>query len=230
MLTSASSKSIHQILDGNVPAEIEQDLNQLNENHGINDPQNSVHLKCLFDKHPIQTENELVEAINSHKDGGCDVDGCWTETTNDPLQCGRQLHEAQAEEWDEYRYDEEICLSWSYNLFINRMLDGESKEREAIRRLREADPEFEFELADSKTDSEQAVDIEVLYGGTVFCGIQVKPESYNDTSGLTKFQNLQKNDTYDHPVFYLFYDDDSDMENIDEVVAQINSLLLDLLN
>jgi len=145
------------------------------------------------------------------------------------MECGRQLYDAQNDEWDEYRYEKEICLSWSYNLFINRMLDGESMEREAIRQLREADPEYEFELADSKTDSEQAVDIEVSYGSTLFCGIQVKPESYSDTSGLVRFQNLQKNDTYDHPVFYLFYDD-SDMENIDEVVNQINSLLLDLLN
>lgn len=113
---------------------------------------------------------------------------------------------------------------------VQSMLDGESMEQEAIKQLREADEKFEFEFTASKTDSEQAVDIEVRYGKAVFAGIQVKPANYKDTSGNVRFQNLQKNDTYDHPVFYLFYDDDGEMENIDDVVGQINTLLLDLLN
>jgi len=227
---SATLETVKRIMDGDVPAEIEQDLNRLNEKYGINDHRNSVHLKCLFEHHDILSKSDLKQEIREHRDGGCENPDCWTETTNAPLECGRQLYEAQMDEWDEYRYQKSVCKCWSFNLFVNRMLDGESKEREAIKQLREADPEFEFELADSRTDSEQAVDIEVMYGSTVFCGIQVKPSSYKSTSGLTKFQNLQKNDTYDYPVFYLFYDDDGDMENIDEVVDQINSLLLDLLN
>ncbi|GAA0271963.1 hypothetical protein GCM10009000_104630 [Halobacterium noricense] len=171
-----------------------------------------------------------MDTINAHKGGGCGIEDCWTETTNDPIECGRQLHEAQSDEWSEYRYSESICICWSYNLFIKRMIDGELKEQEAIQQLREADEKFEFELADSKTDSEQAVDIEVLYGSTVFAGIQVKPTSYKHTSENVKLQNLEKNGTYDHPVYYLYYDDDGEMENLEETVHQINSLLLDLLN
>ena len=209
----------------------EKHLNNINEKYSINDPDSSLYVIDLIENHDIRSEAELVEQIADHQEG-CERDECEVESGGTLEDFAEQLYEAQAEEFGTDVYDYETCYEWVYDLFVCRSLRGRSLEEKAIDRLTEEEKAFSFVKAEKDFDVEKAVDIVVRSGlnnEVDIAGVQVKPESYEGTADRIKLTNQRKNEQYDHPVFYLFYDDDEEFVNVDEVMEQLNAIATELM-
>jgi DNA gyrase/topoisomerase IV subunit A len=98
------------------------------------------------------------------------------------------------------------------NLIENKAKDILSKELNGLT----------IEDADNYYDEELRIDLEIKEGGKTIAGIQVKPSSYKKVRKEVQFMNQHRNKLVSYPVFYLFYDYDSeDFLNLSDILEEI---------
>ena len=220
----------------------EKPLNKLlNENH-INKPQKSIYLMKMIRNHNITSEKEVLKQIEAHKDGGCNQDNCNQVMKTNINDFVNKMYESQQNMWGFYKYSKSTCEEFLIDLFTRRSINGDTMEKKAIDDL---ETELDFicvEKASGKVDGDYSVDLVV---GTkkvdAFCGVQVKPTSYDfdfddvdENLPYKKFYkesddiNKRKNEKYDHPVYYLKYEDE-EFVNLEDVVDQIEELAIDIM-
>lgn len=194
-------------------------LNSLYGQSRASDPKESIHVMSLIREHDPSTPDDLYKAINRHYHDTC---GCGIEGGGTVEEYGDWLYEAQHDVWDEYRFDRETCRQWIYDLFIMQSLKGHNIEREAKKLF-----ERSFDVSDVAdfADNEYRVDLIVENDGGPIAGLQVKPESYKEMRDSVKDRNKEAHDSIDEPVFYLYYDYDTEtFTNAERVLSDMYEL------
>lgn len=191
-------------------------LNILNEKKRISSVRNSVPVMKLINTHKPKTRSELVELIDYHYHHDCE---CGIKSKGTVEDFGRNLYNAQMDYWGENRFSLEECIQWEYDLFITNSLKGAYMESEAEKSLTEKLP-FPFTVSEvnNVTDVNYRVDLEVKWFDLLVFGVQVKPQSYTHMGVDVKQTNITLNSKYPREVRYLYYNDDNEFVNLDEVV------------
>lgn len=219
----------------------EKSLNKLVNDHNINNPYEVLFLMNLIDNHNIKTEKGVLESLEEHKNGGCDKDNCDQVMKSSLDKRVDMMYKAQLDEWGFYKYSEDTCKEYLYDLFTRKSLDGDTMESKAVVEVQKLLNYIDVEKAISQADNKYAVDLVVKTNkGNKICGIQVKPESYNfDESKESELPyqkfynetdklNKNKNKKYDSEVYYLKYNDDEEFTNLNEIKNKIDNRALEL--
>ena len=194
------------------------ELNNLNGKYGISAPYKSVPVMKLIKQHSPKSKEELSELIKSHYENDC---FCGIKSQGTIEDFGKNLYDAQQEEWGEYRYSLQDCIQWEYDLFIMQSLKGTLIEDKALVELRKLLTEFSIEKAEGYVDEELRIDLIVSNEIEEVCGVQVKPETFNYMrEGVVLFNKIA-NAKWGKPVYYLFYNSDEVFSNLDEIIADI---------
>lgn len=194
-------------------------LNVLNGKMGISAPHKSVPVMKLINKHRPKSYDELETLIEYHYLNDCE---CGIKSQGTVYDFGRNLYNAQMEYWGENKFTLEECIQWEYDLFIINSLKGSKMESKAISELKNhLSPEYTITNSESIIDEEYRVDIEIKKGGNVVLGIQVKPNSYKFTRYEVKSFNVVRNSKYGNKVAYLYYDDDEEFVNVNEIIQYL---------
>ena len=192
-------------------------LNILNEKKKISSVRNSVPVMKLINTHKPKTRRELVDLIEYHYIYDCP---CGIKSKGTVRDFGKNLYDAQLDYWGEYKFSLEECIRWEYDLFVTNSLKGAYMECKAEEFLGERLPlGFSVCGVDGVTDVNFRVDLEVKWYGFVVFGVQVKPVSYKGMGYGVKQVNRILNNQYQWEVRYLYYDDDGDFVNVDDVVG-----------
>lgn len=198
-------------------------LNKLNGQAGISAPHNSVSVSGLVKAHKPKSTEELEKLIADHVGVKC---SCGIVSKGTIQDFGRNLYEAQRQYWGEYRFSLQECTQWEYDLFILQMLKGnlmEDKCKEKIQKLLNND--LIISDASKYIDEELRVDLEISKMSTPIAGIQVKPSSYHNVRQNIQSFNANANEKYGKPVFYVFYDYESeDLINVEQIASEIKEL------
>jgi hypothetical protein len=169
--------------------------------------------------HKPTTPFELENLINSHQHLECEcgvVSKCTVESV------GRDLYDAQLSYWGEYKYSLEECIQWEYDLFILQTLKGSRMEYTCVQELQSIlGEDYHVHHTDLYVDEELRVDLEVRRKNKILAGVQVKPSSYSNTREEVQYMNNKKNRKYPHPVFYVFYDYESETFSLDNLVVAL---------
>lgn len=225
----------------NVWGNSEANLNKLVNNQNINDPNETIYIMSLISEHNINSEKEVLEELNNHRDDGCDKHSCDLVMSNSLDDRVEMMYESQIDEWNFKKYSKETCKKYLYDLYTRKSINGNTMEDKAIDKLQNSREFIQVKKSVSDIDNKYAVDLEIKTKvSDSFCGIQVKPKSYsgyvddveqmlpNATFHKNNHEmNEHKNNKYNNPVFYLEYEDE-EFENLEEVVNQIENLALDL--
>lgn len=196
-------------------------LNELNGKMGISAPFRSVPVMKLIKTHRPKSKQELVELISDHYTQNCE---CGIRSHGTIEDFGRNLYEAQLKYWGDNRYSLRDCIQWEYDLFVIQSLKGSLIEKKALQILTQNLPNCLIEEAEGYLDEELRIDLLVKIDTRVNCGIQVKPNTFNNMRSEVISFNKNANKKWDNPVFYLFYDDNENFLNIDKVINKINNL------
>ena len=192
-------------------------LNILNEKKRISSVRNSVPVMKLINIHKPKSRSELVELIEYHYLYDCP---CGIKSKGTVEDFGRNLYDAQLDYWGEYKFSLEECIRWEYDLFITNSLKGAYMESKAVKSLSEKLPSgFTVSEVDNVTDVSYRVDLEVYWFDSLVFGVQVKPLSYVNMEYDVKQHNIVLNNRYSRDVRYLYYDDNEEFVNIDDVVG-----------
>jgi hypothetical protein len=194
------------------------ELNYLNGKYGISAPNKSVPVMKLIRKHQPKSPKELEEQIKYHFKNNCK---CGIKSKGTIEDFGRNLYEAQIIEWGKYEYSLEECIEWEYNLFIINSLIGNQMERKAIKLFKEKLPHLEIRESSNKEDEDFRVDLVIKNNNKIICGIQVKPESFNYVRKSIIYFNKNANQHFSVNVYYLFYNNNLEFINLDEIVKNI---------
>lgn len=195
-------------------------LNQLNGKYGISAPHKSVPVMKLIKAHRPKSREELCQLIAFHHKNECP---CGIKSQGTVEDFGRSLYDAQFREWGEYPYSLQECVQWEYDLFVVQSLRGTAVEDAALAFFQKnmACAGYAVTKAEGYVDEELRVDLIVSQNGETCCGIQVKPLTFNKMrDGVISF-NKAANARWGKPVFYLFYNDDGQFTNTEEVAAAI---------
>ena len=193
-------------------------LNYLNGKYGISAPNKSVPVMKLIRVHQPKSPNELKEQIEYHFKNNCE---CGIKSKGTIEDFGKNLYEAQIIEWGEYKYSLEECIEWEYNLFVINSLIGNQMERKAIKLLKEKLPNLEIRESSDKEDEDFRVDLVIKNNNKIIYGIQVKPESFNYVKKSITYFNKNANQNFSVNVYYLFYNNNMEFINLDEIVKNI---------
>jgi len=196
-------------------------LNELNGKMGISAPQRSVPVMKLIRNHNPKSKDELVELIKSHYHNNCQ---CGVRSKGTIEDFGRNLYESQIQYWGEYRYSLMDCIQWEYDLFVTQSLKGNSIEKKAINLLIRELPQYSIEEANDYLDEELRIDILIKFVNVDKCGIQVKPNTFNKMRTEVISFNNSANERWGKPVFYLFYDDNENFQNISSIIEEIKKI------
>ena len=194
------------------------ELNYLNGKYGISAPNKSVPVMKLIKVHQPKSPDELKKIIEYHFKNNCE---CGIKSKGTIEDFGKNLYNAQKEEWGEYRYSLEECIEWEYNLFVINSLIGNKMEQNAIKALKEKFPNLKIRESSDKEDEDFRVDLVVKNSNKILCGIQVKPESFNYVRKSIIYFNKNANQNFSVDVYYLFYNDDMKFVNLDEISEKI---------
>ena len=197
-------------------------LNWLNGEHKISAIHNSVPMIRLLSKHKCYNATEVEVTIDNHYHKEC---SCGIVSSGTLRMFGERLFEAQTKSWGECRYTLDECIAWERDLFTTKTLRGLLFEERAIGALRQRFPSLTVSETTGYLDEEAKIDAVVSDGGKVFCGVQVKPESYKKADSDVKESNKKGNELVDFPIFYLFYDNGA-FTNMDEVATSIRAIWL----
>ena len=196
-------------------------LNVLNGKMGISAPHKSVPVIKLINKHKPKSYDELETLIEYHYLNDCE---CGIKSQGTVYDFGKNLYNVQIEYWGENKFTLEECIQWEYDLFIINSLKGSKMENKAISELKKyLSPEYTIANSESIIDEEYRVDIEVKKENEVILGIQVKPNSYKFTRNEVKSFNVIRNSKYGNKVAYLYYDDDEEFVNINEIIQFLDN-------
>ncbi len=191
----------------------------------VSSVRNSLPVMKLINIHKPKSKGELVDLIEYHYYNDC---SCGIKSKGTVEDFGRNLYDAQLKYWGEYKFSLEECVQWEYDLFVTNSLKGAYMEDKAEEILNESLP-FGFSVSDvdNVTDVNYRVDLEIRYGNDVVCGVQVKPLSYVNMEYRVKETNILLNSKYPYEVQYLYYNDDEEFVNIDEVVNKSKNIFGD---
>ncbi|HRK26388.1 MAG TPA: MjaI family restriction endonuclease [Chitinophagales bacterium] len=196
------------------------ELNGLNGKYGISAPYKSVPVMKLIKEHRPKSKEELYELIKQHYENTC---SCGVKSQGTVEDFGKNLYEAQIKEWGRYKYSLQECIQWEYDLFVIQSLKGTLVENKALSKLKSELSNYTVEEAEGFVDEELRIDLIVSQNGIERCGVQVKPLTFNlMREGVITF-NKVANAKWGKPVYYLFYDDNENFTNIDEVFEQIKN-------
>lgn len=196
------------------------ELNALNGEYGVSAPNNSVPVMSLIKKHKPKSREELYNLIKYHFENNCN---CGIKSKGSIEDFGKNLYNAQFKKWGFYKYSLNECIQWEYDLFVIQSIKGSTIENKAISKLK-VSITFDIEEAKGFVDEELRIDLIVKEGHNEIAGIQVKPHTYNYMrEGIKKFNQIS-NSKWGKPVFYLFYDQNENFINLDEVIKLINDV------
>lgn len=207
-------------------------LNVLNEKYGCSSKKNSVSVMQLIRHHNPQTNAHLVRLIEAHTENGlyrnCEC-GCKSQGTI--ADFGMNLYKANLNYFNSIGKPNESksleeCELFMHTLFVTNSLKGNNMENKALKELKKMlPPDFTVEIASVNHDFKYGVDLIVKKDNLELCGVQVKPTSYMNIpdSHEVKQVNKKKNELYSKPVFYLYYEKDSDFINTNEILNHINT-------
>jgi hypothetical protein len=197
-------------------------LNLLNGKYGISAPQKSVPVMKLIRNHNPKSRQELVHLIREHSEKDC---ACGIISMGSIEDFGKNLHEAQLEEWGTYRYTLEECIKWEYDLFITQSLKGNLIEQKAKNILLKALEGMIVKDSNDYYDEELRIDLVIKKGEENVAGVQVKPESFHNVRAGVRYMNKHRNTLVGFPVFYLFYDyNTEEFINLSEVIEGLGGL------
>ena len=196
-------------------------LNELNGKMGISAPNHSVPVMKLIKTHQPKSKDELVELIRYHHENTCT---CGIKSQGTVTDFGRNLYEAQLKYWGKYRFSLQECIQWEYDLFVVQSLKGGIIEKRAIREITRLLPEFDVTEAAGYLDEELRIDILLQKNGNMKAGIQVKPVTFTHMRAEVITFNRIANEKWNHPVFYLFYDKNGELQHISELIEKLKDL------
>jgi len=203
-------------------------LNELNGKAGISAPNRSVPVSRLVKAHNPKSAEELERLIAVHVDGKCK---CGVVSRGTVQDFGRNLYHAQKKYWGEYRFSLQQCIQWEYDLFILQTLKGKTMEHECVAQLNNIlGEQFDVKFTSRYIDEEIRVDLEICKENQIVAGIQVKPSSYNQVRKNVHTFNELANQKFGRPVFFAFYDYDSEkFLNLEVVKSEILKLFMEQL-
>jgi len=193
-------------------------LNELNGKMGISAPYKSVPVMKLIKLHKPKSKEELVELIKWHSENSC-VCGVVSQGTVESF--GKNLYDSQRKYWGEIRFNLHDCIQWEYDLFVVQSLKGGIIEKRAISELTQKVTNFTFKEAEGYLDEELRIDIIVLKNNLEVSGIQIKPNTFLKMRKEVITFNKNANIKWGKPVFYLYYDDNENFVNFEELVYTI---------
>lgn len=196
-------------------------LNLLNGKMGISNPYKSVPVMALIRKHNPKSRQELLDLISDHFINDC---YCGIKSTGTVEDFGNRLFNSQIEYWGEIRYSLKECIQWEYDLFIVQSLKGQRMENKAQKLLEDSLKEYTITEVDEYLDSEYRIDLLIKKNNNVICGIQVKPSSFNQVREEVIYYQKMRNKEWEHPVFTLLYNQQSEFYNIEKILGNINSI------
>ncbi len=197
-------------------------LNELNGKMGISAPFKSVPVMKLIRAHNPKSKDELVELIKWHSENTCE---CGVESQGTVELFGKNLYDSQIRYWGEIRYTMQECIQWEYDLFVIQSLKGGLIEKKAITELSKIISNNTFEEAEGYLDEELRIDIVInKKNGIEVGGIQVKPLTFKMMRKEVITFNIDANQKWGKPVYYLYYDSNEEFVNIEELVLAIQSL------
>jgi hypothetical protein len=197
-------------------------LNELNGKMGISAPQNSVSIMKLIRAHQPKSKQELVDLIKYHFKRTCK---CGVKSRGTVFDFGKNLYHAQLKYWGEYRYSQQQCIQWEYDLFIVQSLKGNTLEKKAAAILLHRLPDLCVSEVEEFLDEELRIDLAVKNSRAILCGIQVKPVSFLAMRSEVILFNKNANEKWGRPVFYFFYDKDGRFTNERQVLVGIKQLV-----
>ncbi len=199
------------------------ELNLLNGKYGISAPKKSVPVMKLIKVHNPKSKAELYELINSHFEKTC---ACGIKSKGTVTDFGKNLYESQIKEWGKYKYTLKQCIQWEYDLFVTQSLKGKNIEKTACDLLNKILSALTLKVVYSEgyTDEELRVDLIIKNNNNAICGIQVKPLTFNKMREGVILFNKKANQKWGKPVFYLFYDKNEKIVNVEEITEAILKL------
>ncbi|HHM21629.1 MAG TPA: MjaI family restriction endonuclease [Bacteroidetes bacterium] len=202
------------------------DLNFLNGKYGISAPDNSVPVMKLIKAHRPKTKGELYDLIRKHIAGGCP---CGIKSTGSVEDFGKRLYDAQLKEWGTYKYSLQTCIQWEYDLFVTQSLKGNYLEKDALKKLGAIIKTIGLQIsaATGYIDEDLRIDLIITKNKHAICGIQVKPHTFKKMRKSVIAKNIFANKKWSHPVLYLFYNENNEWINMDEIVENILSSIDD---
>jgi len=172
----------------------------------------------LIKVHRPKSKDELYELIKVHHETNCE---CGIKSQGTVEDFGRNLYEAQQQAWKQYKYTLQECIQWEYDLFVIQSLKGTLIENNALNEFKNNLKDFEFTEAEGFVDEELRIDLIISKANNEIAGIQVKPLTFNlMREGVITF-NKAANTKWCKPVFYLFYNDQEQFTNFDEIAKKI---------
>lgn len=193
-------------------------LNELNGKMGISAPFKSVPVIKLIRAHNPKSKEELVEQIEWHSKNVCE---CGVKSQGTVESFGKNLYNSQITYWGEIRYTEQECIQWEYDLFVVQSLKGGLIEKKAIQLLNSSIAQLKFNEAEGYLDEELRIDIIVIKDGVEVAGIQVKPLTFKKMRREVITFNKDANAKWGKPVFYLYYDDNENFENLEDLKIEL---------
>ena len=204
-------------------------INKIAAQAGVHQACKTVNTMAIAHRHKISEEKKMLEALEAHRSGRCDVCGQhangglkeWTDNLHaavqrlQAVQLGAELG----------AIDREDCKAFMYDLFVRSPIRGVYMEDMALAHLNADLQELsEGRPATAEEDTKFAIDI-------VFPGVavQVKPISfyyYSCKNPTPMRQCRERNAKWGQgPVSYLYYDQYLKWTNYPEVRAAVETEL-----
>jgi hypothetical protein len=193
-------------------------LNELNGKMGISAPYKSVPVMKLIRFHNPKSKEELVELIQWHSVNVCE---CGTKSQGSVESFGKNLFDSQIAYWGKEKYSLQECIQWEYDLFVVQSLKGGIIEKKAISILNGSLSDYHFEEAEGYLDEELRIDIIIKKQYTEIGGIQVKPRTFKLMRREVITFNQSANLKWGKPVFYLYYDENENFVNLQDLEKEI---------
>jgi hypothetical protein len=199
------------------------ELNALNGKYGISAPYKSVSVMQLIKAHQPQSKAELYDLISFHYQNDC---FCGVKSKGTVEDFGKNLYQAQLKEWNTHKYSLQQCILWEYNLFVVQSLKGATLEKKALSALQTRLKGFEVGEAEGFWDEELRIDLVVSRGAELMCAVQVKPITFNFMRQSVIDFNKKANQKWSKPVYYLYYNQDLEFSNLDQLIHEIEGAFL----
>ena len=199
-------------------------LNELNGKMGISAPHKSVSIMKLIKIHNPKSRDELVELIKWHSENKCEC-GIVSQGTIESF--GHNLFNAQITYWGAVKFSLKECIQWEYDLFINQSLKGGIIENKVVKEISIVFPALTFEKAIGYLDEELRIDFIIKSDGQLVGGIQIKPLTFLRMRREVIAFNKHANSKWGYPVFYLYYDENEKIVNLDLFKNSIKDILVE---
>ncbi|MCP3928478.1 MAG: MjaI family restriction endonuclease [Bacteroidetes bacterium] len=193
-------------------------LNELNGKMGISAPYKSVPVMKLIKVHKPKSKGELVELIKFHYENDCE---CGIKSKGTVEDFGKNLFNSQKSYWKENRFSLKDCIQWEYDLFVVQSLKGGIVEKKAAQELNNLLEDYDVSEAEGYLDEELRIDLIVTENQVEICGIQVKPSTFRRMRREVITFHLEANKKWGKTVYFLYYDEDENFENLKELVEII---------